>query len=102
MLGLVIAAWMLSPSKRYRYDGAPTAIPYRGQKRLHTIFGLLFGIGAVTWAFSGMLSMEPFPLSRGGDAEGPSLPRASRRDTLRRLLPVTTCATCWPGCRQDG
>ena len=75
LLGLVIAAWMLSPSKRYRYDGAPTAIPYRGQKRLHTILGLVFGIGAVTWAFSGMLSMEPFPLSRGGGAESPSLPQ---------------------------
>ena len=36
-------------------------IPYRGQKRWHTIFGLIFGLGAVTWAFSGMLSMDPFP-----------------------------------------
>jgi hypothetical protein len=65
---------MYSPSKRYRHDGAPTSIPYRGQKRLHTIFGLLFGLGAVTWAFSGMLSMEPFPLSRGR-SEGPSIPQ---------------------------
>jgi hypothetical protein len=75
LLGMVIAVWMFSPSKRYRYDGAPTSIPYRGQKRLHTIFGLLFGLGAVTWAFSGMLSMEPFPLSRGGGDEGPSVPQ---------------------------
>jgi hypothetical protein len=74
LLGMVIAVWMYSPSKRYRYEGAPTSIPYRGQKRLHTIFGLIFGMGAVTWAFSGMLSMEPFPLSRGGE-EGPSLPQ---------------------------
>jgi hypothetical protein len=27
--------------------------------------GLMFGLGAVTWAFSGMLSMEPFPASAG-------------------------------------
>jgi hypothetical protein len=73
-LGMVIAVWMYSPSKRYRHDGAPTSIPYRGQKRLHTIFGLLFGAGAVTWAFSGMLSMEPFPLS-GGGSDGPSIPQ---------------------------
>ena len=36
----------------------------------------MFGIGAVTWAFSGMLSMEPFPLvARRTSAEGPSLPQ---------------------------
>ena len=74
VLGMVIAIWMYSPSKRYRHDGAPTSIPYRGQKRLHTIFGLVFGLGAVTWAFSGMLSMEPFPLSGGGE-EGPAVPQ---------------------------
>lgn len=79
LLGMVIAVWMYSPSKRYRYEGAPTSIPYRGQKRLHTIFGLLFGLGAVTWAFSGMLSMEPFPLSRGGGEEGPSIPQLRGR-----------------------
>src|SRR5256885_10897627 len=25
------------------------------------VLGLIFGLGAVTWAFSGMLSMDPFP-----------------------------------------
>ena len=39
-------------------------MPYTGQKRLHTIFGLFFGIVTCTWAFSGMLSMEPFPVAR--------------------------------------
>src|SRR3954452_10686516 len=61
LLGLVVGVWMYSPSKRYRINAAATAIPYRGQKRWHTILGLLFGIGASTWAFSGMLSMDPFP-----------------------------------------
>ena len=78
ILGMVIGVWMYSPSKRYRYQGAATSIPYRGQKRLHAIFGLLFGLGAVTWAFSGFLSMEPFPLSRGAD-EGASLPQLRGR-----------------------
>jgi len=81
VLGMVIGVWMYSPSKRYRHAGAPTAIPYRGQKRLHTIFGLLFGLGAVTWAFSGMLSMEPFPLSRGADDQ-PELPELRGRPRL--------------------
>jgi hypothetical protein len=58
--GIVIALWMLSPRKRYRYAGAATAIPYRGWKRWHTIVGLCFGIVALTWVFSGLLSMGPF------------------------------------------
>jgi PepSY-associated TM region len=61
ILGVVIGVWMYSPSKRYRYAGAPSSIPYSGWKRWHTIIGLIVGIGAVSWAFSGLLSMEPFP-----------------------------------------
>ena len=69
LLGLIVAVWMYSPSKQYRYDGAPTSIPYRGWKRWHMIIGLFVGIGAVTWAASGLLSMEPFPQrDNGGDA----------------------------------
>src|SRR5215467_1765881 len=77
LLGLIVAVWMYSPSKRYRYAGAPTSIPYSGWKRWHTIIGLMVGIGAVTWAFSGLLSMEPFPQRDDSDA-------ATRR--TRRVL----------------
>ena len=63
VLGIVIAIWMYSPAKRYRRSGQPASFPYHGQKRWHTILGLIFGIGAVTWAFSGMLSMDPFPVA---------------------------------------
>jgi hypothetical protein len=61
LLGLAIGIWMLSPRGGYRFAGARAHLPYRGQKRWHTIFGLVFGVGAATWAFSGMLSMDPFP-----------------------------------------
>src|SRR5262245_58824628 len=61
ILGVVIGVWMYSPSKRYRFGGSPASIPYTGWKRWHTIVGLIVGAGAVTWAFSGLLSMEPFP-----------------------------------------
>jgi hypothetical protein len=70
ILGIIVGLWMYSPSKRYRNAGAPTAIPYRGQKRLHMIFGLIFGVAVATWAFSGLLSVEPFPswtTGRGSD-----------------------------------
>ena len=60
LLGIIVALWMLSPSRKYRHAGAPTAIPYRGWKRWHTIIGLAFGVITLTWAFSGMLSMGPF------------------------------------------
>jgi hypothetical protein len=62
LLGLVIAAWMYSPRRRYRHAGVPTGIPYRGWKRWHMTAGLLFGVMAVSWTFSGMLSMGPFPI----------------------------------------
>jgi PepSY-associated TM region len=60
-LGLVVGVWTFSPARRYRVDGAPARVPYRAQKRWHMVLGLVFGAGAVTWAFSGMLSMDPVP-----------------------------------------
>jgi hypothetical protein len=36
------------------------AIPYAGWMRWHYITGVVFGVFTVTWAFSGLLSMEPF------------------------------------------
>lgn len=84
ILGLIVAAWKYSPSKRYRYEGAPTSIPYRGQKRWHMVLGLIFGIATATWAFSGMLSMDPFPMEFGGPSRGnverPDIPQALRGD----------------------
>lgn len=62
LIGVIVAIWMYSPKKRYRQAGAPTSIPYRRWKRWHTIAGLLFGVATTTWAFSGLLSMGPFPL----------------------------------------
>ena len=69
ILGIIIGLWMYSPSRRYRYDGAPTSIPYRGHKRWHMVLGLAFGVAAATWSFSGMLSMDPFPTRTGGPTE---------------------------------
>jgi PepSY-associated TM region len=70
LLGIMVGIWMYSPRKRYRHAGQPSGIPYSGQKRWHTILGLLFGLLACTWAFSGMLSMDPFPRNTGGPAGG--------------------------------
>jgi len=70
LMGLIVGLTMYSPSRRI-------SIPYTGQKRLHHILGLFFGIVACTWAFSGMLSMDPFPIS-AGPAGGPRIAGALR------------------------
>ncbi len=85
ILGVIIGVWMYSPSRKYRSGGAPTSIPYRGQKRWHTMLGLIFGVATVTYAFSGLLSMDPFPSfndrvqQRRGGGE-PNIFRALRGD----------------------
>lgn len=81
LLGVTIGLWTYSPSKRYRNAGVATSIPYRGQKRWHMVLGLIFGLGAATWAFSGMLSMDPFPAPRGGPT-GDGIPEALGGDDL--------------------
>ena len=80
ILGLAIGVTRYSPSKGYSIGGAAASIPYTGQKRWHMLFGLIFGIGAATWAFSGMLSMDPFPAM--SDDEGRR--RAAQIDAVLR------------------
>jgi hypothetical protein len=70
ILGIVIGVRMYSHSKRFREGGAPSSIPYTGQKRWHMILGLIFGPLACTWVFSGMLSMDPFPKLQSGNSDG--------------------------------
>jgi hypothetical protein len=71
LMGLMVGLMMYSPSRR-------TSIPYKGPKRLHHILGLFFGVIACTWAFSGMLSMDPFPVTAGGPPAGRVVPGALR------------------------
>jgi len=85
LLGITIGLWMYSPSKPYRYAGAPAGFPYHGQKRWHAILGLLFGLFACSWAFSGMLSMDPFPKLQEGAVDGPDARLAA---ALREAPPL--------------
>jgi hypothetical protein len=93
LIGLVVAVWMYSPRRRYLHAGRPTSIPYRGWKRWHTILGLVFGAVTTTWAFSGLLSMGPFPImNRLAEITVPSnealdgRERAPREQDLARAL----------------
>ena len=81
--GITVGVWMYSPSKRYRRSGPPTSIPYRGFQRWHMVFGLIFGLGAATWAFSGMLSMDPFPTRTGGRPDDGGLSSRRISESLR-------------------
>ncbi|MEO8256270.1 MAG: PepSY domain-containing protein [Acidobacteriota bacterium] len=58
LLGLILGATQYRWS-RPRRAGA-TGIPYSGWMRWHYITGVIFGVFTLTWAFSGLLSMEPF------------------------------------------
>ena len=61
IFGIIVGIWLYSPSrKRYRFPDGASSIPYAGQKRWHTMLGLIFGLFAFTWTLSGMLSMSPF------------------------------------------
>jgi len=97
ILGLVVGVWMYSPSRRYRHAGVPTRIPYSGQKRWHMIFGLIFGAGAATWAFSGMLSMDPLPTIRtGGPETRTGAARSGIPPALRGRLQLAAFASAHP------
>jgi uncharacterized iron-regulated membrane protein len=48
------------------------SIPYSGWMRWHYITGVVFGVFTLTWAFSGLLSMEPYAWT---NANGLELPR---------------------------
>jgi len=89
LLGITVGLWMYSPSRSYRRAGAPASFPYHGQKRWHAILGLFFGLFACTWAFSGMLSMDPFPKLQEGASEGPDARLAA---ALRKMPPLEVFA----------
>jgi len=77
LLGLIAGVWVSLPSKR---------VPYAGQKRWHAILGLIFGLFACTWAFSGMLSMEPFSFSAGPQELGGRIDHALHEGGFKTLL----------------
>src|SRR5262249_43482237 len=68
VLGLSLAVTQL---KRTRPFNLSKAIPYSGWMRWHYITGAIFGAFTLTWAFSGLLSMEPFAWTNASGLEVP-------------------------------
>jgi hypothetical protein len=69
VLGLVLSVTQLRKNRPFRLA---SAIPYAGWMRWHYITGAIFGVFTLTWAYSGLLSMEPFAWT---NATGLELPR---------------------------
>jgi hypothetical protein len=63
--GLYVGITRLQRRKR---DGALVS-PFRGWWYWHHIAGLVFGVLTLTWVFSGLLTMNPWGLLEGGDAD---------------------------------
>jgi hypothetical protein len=57
VLGLALGVTQFRRTRPFRLSAA---IPYSGWMRWHYITGVVFGVFTLTWAFSGLLSMEPF------------------------------------------
>jgi hypothetical protein len=57
VLGLILGVMQFRKVKPFKLA---SAIPYSGWMRWHYITGAIFGVFTLTWAFSGLLSMEPF------------------------------------------
>jgi hypothetical protein len=57
IMGLVLTVTQFRRTKPFRLSAS---IPYSGWMRWHYITGAVFGVFTLTWAFSGLLSMEPF------------------------------------------
>ena len=57
---LAVLGLVLGVTQFRRQKPLAASIPYSGWTAWHYITGVVFGLFTLTWAFSGMLSMEPF------------------------------------------
>jgi uncharacterized iron-regulated membrane protein len=57
LLGLALTFTQWRKTRPFKLS---KAIPYSGWMRWHYITGAVFGVFTLTWAYSGLLSMEPF------------------------------------------
>jgi hypothetical protein len=71
VLGLALAFTQFRRTRPFRLSAA---IPYAGSMRWHYVTGAIFGVATLTFAFSGLLSMEPFAWT---NATGLQVPRAT-------------------------
>jgi hypothetical protein len=66
LLGLVLS---ITQWRRVRPFSLSKAIPYSGSMRWHYMTGAVFGVFTLTWAFSGLVSMEPWGWTEAAGVE---------------------------------
>ena len=66
LLGLVLGVTQWRRTTPFRLSAS---VPYAGWMRWHYITGAVFGVFALTWAYSGLLSMEPFEWTNASGLE---------------------------------
>jgi hypothetical protein len=59
--GLLAGLLRFSPFRRFTLKSRSVMSPYSGWMKWHHYAGLLFGVITLSWTFSGLLSMGPFP-----------------------------------------
>lgn len=59
VIGLVLALVQFAPRRPFQLSRIGSYIPYAGWMKWHYVTGVFFGVFALTWVFSGLLSMEP-------------------------------------------
>ncbi len=83
--GIIAGLVRFAPFRRFVIRRERTMSPYVGWLRWHHYAGLLFGVITLTWTFSGLLSMDPFPqLSSEGITD------VQRRAVSGAVTPIET------------
>ncbi|TWB23416.1 PepSY-associated transmembrane protein [Nitrospirillum amazonense] len=66
--GVLTLTGMIIGIRQFRRRASGRWSPYRGWTYWHHVPGVIFGLFALTWVVSGMLSMNPWGALEGGDA----------------------------------
>jgi uncharacterized iron-regulated membrane protein len=84
---LTLAGLFLGIS-RINWRGAGRMFPFRGLWNWHHIAGVFFGVLALTWVFSGLMTMNPWGLLESNDdtTYAQDLKGAARWEDLQRFL----------------
>ena len=88
LLGIVLGIMHLRITRPFSVRRISSYLPYSGWMRWHYVSGLVFGLFALTFVFSGWLSMEPFgwatSAGRFAAKAFSSAPRRSRERSTRK------------------
>jgi PepSY-associated transmembrane protein len=76
LLGIVLGIVQLRITRPFTLSRIWSYLPYTGWMRWHYVTGLVFGVFALTFVFSGWLSMEPWGWATGGGRFGAGLREA--------------------------